>query len=175
MKQKDKNQLLAIIAVAIIFVLWVWHSGVQPTYIKLSTLTGIMFQPQPPSTSIPCSSACAPGQACQGGQCAPALPILTFTFSQPISASDLKGTTAVLKSFNVNTAGMDLTTVNHAKTLISALLSKNGIPFKPTITPPTTITMNSMPSALLQERSLQPLTLTGTGTIWFAKPMRGAA
>jgi hypothetical protein len=35
--------------------------------------------------------------------------------------------------------------------------------------------MNSMPSALLQERSLQPLTLTGTGTIWFAKPMRGAA
>jgi hypothetical protein len=151
MKQKDKNQLLAIIAIAFIIVIWVWHSGVQPTYIKLSTLTGIMFQPQPSN-----------------------LPILTFTFSQPVSALEVKDTTAVLKGFNFNVAGMDLTTVNRAKILISALLSKNGIPFKPKITSPTTITMNSMPSTLLKQ-SLQPLTLTGTGTMWFAKPMRGAA
>lgn len=173
MKQKDKNELLAIIAITLMIVLGTWYYRVRPKYIKLSTLIGITFHPQPPSSSTICSPACAAEETCQGGQCAPALPILTFTFSQPISAADVKGTTAVLKAFNVNTAGMDPASGDSAKALINALLSKNGIPFTPLIKTSTTITMNSMPSALLGQ-SLQPLNLTGTGAMWFAKPMRGA-
>jgi hypothetical protein len=173
MKGKTKNQLIAVIIVAIIAVIATWYITLpRQQYTKLSTLTGISFQPSPPPTT--CSPACTAPSVCLGGKCGPPLPNFVFTFSQPIATSSVNGTTAFLKDFKVS-PGTDPTTAANATTLINALLKDGGVPFPPVLSGDgLTITSNSMPAALASLPGLSPLSFTGTGDMWFAIPMKKA-
>lgn len=170
MKGKTKNQLIAVIIIAIIAVIVTWYITLpRQQYNKLSTLTGISFQPSPPPST--CSPACTSPQVCLKGACGAPLPNFTFTFSSAIPASTVEGTTAALKDFKVS-PGTDPATAAAAGTLIEALLKGGGVPFAPVLSTPTTIISNSMPAALASLQNLSPLSFTGNGDMWFAIPMK---
>ena len=176
MNKSTKNQLIASIIVAIIAVLAVWYITLpRQQYNKLATLVGITFLPPPPPSS--CSPACAAGNVCVNGTCAPPDPILTFTFSQPITPADVEGTTASLKDFKLS-SGVGPKVAPVATAIIEALLLDGGVPFTPVISSPTTITSNTISTALQDQLTrmglVAQLSFAGTGEMWFAIPMRQA-
>jgi len=143
MRGQTKNQLIAVIIIAIVGVLATWYLTLpRQQYSKLSTLTGISYQPPP------------------------ALTALTFTFSQPIVAGDVTGTSAALKGFRI--APAEAPDSPHSQ-LVAALLKGGGVPFTPVQTSPTTIVSNSVPAALAA-LGLPAMSFAGTGDMWFALP-----
>jgi hypothetical protein len=172
MKRATKNQLLAVTTIAIVAVIATWYAVLpRQQYNKLSTLTGISFQPSPPPST--CSPTCTPPEVCLKGACGAPLPTFTFTFSSAIPAELVKGTTATLKGFKVG-PGTDAATAAAAAVIVGALLKGGGVPFAPVLSTPTTIVSNSVPAALASLKSLSPLSFTGNGDMWFAVPA-GAA
>ena len=162
-----KKKLVAAILAMLLVVIITWsYNFPHQKYIKLATLTEISYQPRPPSTV--CSPACKKHQTCIAGSCGTPLPALTFTFNSDLPA-DVKGTLAIFKEFTASSSShKDAAAV---KVLIDALLHNGGVPFVPHIKSPNSVASNSMPARLVHE-ALGPITLTGTGVMWFAKPIK---
>ena len=147
MKREYKRALTSTIVIAIAIILLFWYITLpRVSYTKNATLVGIDFRPPP----------------CTGPSCPP---ILTFTFSQPILAATIAGSTASLRSFTVD-SGTDSAA---AESLVTTLVNRGGVPFTPKLSADGySITSNSMPSASLQSSALS---FKGQGEMWFALPV----
>ena len=149
MKREYKRALTTTIVIAIAIILLFWYMTLPHGKVsKNSTLVGIDFLPPP-----------CPGPSCP--------PILTFTFSQPILADDIAGTTATLRSLTVD-SGTDSAA---ADSLVATLVNRGGVPFTPVLSPDGySITTNSMPSATASLQA-SALSFKGQGEMWFALPV----
>ena len=144
MRRKIRNQLIVAIIVALIIVVIAWRSRTRPSYLRVATLTDISYQP-PSATNRD--------------------PYLVYTFSQPLPADAIRGTSAVLKGFSVSAASP--TSGPAADAFLSQLM--NGVPFvpgSPTGVAGTELTTATVPASM----PTSPITVTGTGVMWFVSP-----
>jgi len=161
---ETKKKLVAAVLAILLVVIIAWcHNFPHQKYIKLATLTKISYQPRLLSTV--CSPACKKHQTCIAGSCGTPLPALTFTFNSDLP-TDVKGTLAIFKKFTASSSSH-----KDAAAVIDALLHNGGLPFVPHIKSPNSVASNSVPAKLVHE-ALGPITLTGTGVMWFAKPKK---
>jgi hypothetical protein len=165
MKGRTKNQLLAVLVVAIIAVVALFFlTYPRQVFFTLDSLVGIAYVPAVPDTS--CAPPCAPPQACSGGACAVPPPALTYQFANALDASSLAGTTATLLSFTPD-AGAPA----GAADFVTALLTGGGVPFAPVLAGGNTaVTSNSVPAAVA--RYPGPISVTGRGVVKFSYPLR---
>jgi hypothetical protein len=155
MNSTTKNQLIAVVIVALIAVIVAWYIVTRQKYYQNATLTQIQYTPP---TGDP--------------------PYLVFTFSQPLDPTQVKGTTAVLKSFQVSS--ISPTPAAIAEPFVALLTqgpqvsgkAQGPAPFVPTLAPvaPAALTTNTLPAQV--SAYTLPMTITGTGTMWFAVPKK---
>jgi hypothetical protein len=144
MNGKTRRQLIAVIIVAIVVVAAVWYAVSRQRHYAATTLTSITYIP---------ASASGAG------------PYLTFTFSAPLPAQSVAGTSAVLKSFAVDATSP--TPATFGVELVNALVA--GAPFVPDPqSDPAVITTNTLPA----NAPASPMALSGVGTMWFIVPTR---
>lgn len=153
MRRRTRNQLTALVVVALVVVLAVWYLTTRPVYFQNATLTQIDYSPSSP--------------------------YLTFTFSSPLVASQVVGTTATLRDFTV---GANSPTDADAAAPLLAALTDGAVavgapppgptPFVPEYasTNPSVLTTNTLPAGTAA--IAHPMTITGQGMMWFAVPAK---
>jgi hypothetical protein len=155
MDSTTKKQLVALILVALIVVLVAWYLLTRQTHYQVATLTEIRYAP---TTETP--------------------PYLTFTFSQPLDPARVRGATAVLKSFQVSPSSP---TPPATAAPFLALLTRGPeaggkaqgpVPFVPIYATwaPSVLTTNTLPGQVAPFTA--PMTITGTGIMWFTAPRK---
>lgn len=144
MRRKTRNQLVAVVIVALVIIIAVWRTRLRPSYFQATTLTQISYQPPSAANKDP---------------------YLVYTFSQPLPADAIRGTSAVLKGFSVGAASP--TRGPAADALVSRLV--NGVPFVPGAldgAPLTQLTTTTVPASM----PTTPVAVSGTGVMWFVAP-----
>ena len=145
MNARTRNQLLVAALVALVCVIAAWYAVAREAFHRDGTLAQIVYNPAAP-------------------------PYLTFTFSSPLDPAQVTGTAAVLKSFAVGPSSP--TGAAAAAPLLALLTAGPGgqgpVPFVPAYSPaaPTTLTTNTLPAGAAA--LTQPMTITGSGAMWFA-------
>lgn len=158
MNRGTRNQLLAVVIVALVVVLALWYAATRQVYYQAATLAQIEY---------------APVAGAQAG----APPYLTFTFSAPLDPAQVAGTTAVLKSFAIGAASP--TPLPVAAPFLALLMDgpggKGPAPFVPSFAPenPHALTTNTLPGGATA--FTRPMVITGSGVMWFAVPKGGPA
>jgi hypothetical protein len=149
MRRRVRNQLAAIVVVALIVVATVWFLTTRQVFFQNTTLAQIDYSPASP-------------------------PYLTFTFSSPLIPSQVAGTTAVLKSFAVGATSPTgaAAAAPFLALLVSGANGQGPAPFVPEYTSadPSVISTNTLPAGA--STFAEPMTITGQGMMWFALPMK---
>lgn len=142
MKSGTKKTLIAAVVLMLVVVLIIWYAQTRQTHFQATSLTRIDYTP--------------PTLGSKG-------PYLVYTFAQPLPASSITGTSAVLKSFVLGASSP--TTGPTAQSFIAQLV--DGVPFVPEVSAGRAIlTTNTLPANMPATR----ISVAGTGTMWFVPP-----